>query len=297
MNSSFSPLQDTWLVSSLINVTSYCHSSRDWSSILFTFISTLLDSSTTLHLITSQEHFLDFRIEDNPGMQTTNHGMLCTTSSGMCFAELILSRDKYRVTLHDCLHAPGVLVNLPPVGQMLEKGWDCEFKGSCGGGAPCYQLSYNGNILGSLPLIGNLCHVDLHFVHPAELTLCTQFLKEISAVAKSWTMLDLWHAQMGHPGGESVKCLPLIATGVQIDPTKLLLHCEACIMAKHLCKHHPLSKTPCTGHMLDLIHSDLCSLFPVRTPHAKLYFIVFLDDHSHLLNIQLLTSKDQALDV
>jgi transposase InsO family protein len=31
------------------------------------------------------------------------------------------------------------------------------------------------------------------------------------------------------------------------------------------------------------------------TPHSKRYFIVFLDDHTHILNIQLLASKDQAL--
>ena len=48
--------------------------------------------------------------------------------------------------------------------------------------------------------------------------------------------------------------------------------------------------------MLDLIHSDLCGPFPICTPHVKLYFIVFLHDHTHLLNVQLLATKDQALD-
>ena len=28
----------------------------------------------------------------------------------------------------------------------------------------------------------------------------------------------------------------------------------------------------------------------------KLYFVVFLDDHTHIINVQLLASKDQALD-
>jgi hypothetical protein len=48
--------------------------------------------------------------------------------------------------------------------------------------------------------------------------------------------------------------------------------------------------------MLELIHSDLCGPFPVSTPHGKLHFILFLDDHSNLLNLQLLATKDQALD-
>lgn len=48
--------------------------------------------------------------------------------------------------------------------------------------------------------------------------------------------------------------------------------------------------------MLDLVHSDLCGPFPVRMPHGKSYFIIFLDDYTHLINIQLLATKDQALE-
>jgi hypothetical protein len=66
-------------------------------------------------------------------------------------------------------------------------------------------------------------------------------------------------------------------------------------MAKHPHKPYPLSNEPHTSHMLDLIHSDLCSPFPTATPHGKLHFVVFLDDHTNLLSLQLLTIKDQAL--
>jgi len=34
---------------------------------------------------------------------------------------------------------------------------------------------------------------------------------------------------------------------------------------------------------------------PDATPHLKHYFIIFLNDHTHALNIQLLAMKDQAL--
>lgn len=67
-------------------------------------------------------------------------------------------------------------------------------------------------------------------------------------------------------------------------------------MSKHPCCLYPPLQSPRASHMLNLIHSDLCGPFPVRIPHRKLYFIVFLDDHSHLVNVQLLASKDQALE-
>lgn len=44
------------------------------------------------------------------------------------------------------------------------------------------------------------------------------------------------------------------------------------------------------------MHTDICGLFPTATLHGKHYFIVFLDDHTHLIKIQLLATRDQVLD-
>ncbi|KAG1875365.1 hypothetical protein C8R48DRAFT_592492, partial [Suillus tomentosus] len=98
-------------------------------------------------------------------------------------------------------------------------------------------------------------------------------------VALTW---DLWHARLGHIGGEAVKRVPLIATGVHVDKDAPLCCCEPCIIAKHLRKPFFPSAEPCMAHPLDIIHSDLCGPFPVITPHGKLHFVIFLDDHSHL---------------
>ncbi|KAI9463821.1 hypothetical protein HD554DRAFT_2026848, partial [Boletus coccyginus] len=54
-----------------------------------------------------------------------------------------------------------------------------------------------------------------------------------------------------------------ITEGVTVNINQPLSHCEACIMAKHPRKPFPPSKIPCASHMLDLIHSNLCSPFPV----------------------------------
>ena len=54
--------------------------------------------------------------------------------------------------------------------------------------------------------------------------------------------------------------------------------------------------TPPASHFLKLVHTDICGPFPTATLHGKCYFIVFLDDHTHVLNVQLLATRDQALD-
>ena len=119
---------------------------------------------------------------------------------------------------------------------------------------------------------------------------------EVSTFTKLQLTWDTWHARMGHPGGDIVHCLPLVATGVNVNIDVPSTHCESCIMAKHPCQPHPPSSTPRVKHILDLVHSNVCGPFPVQTPHRKLYFIIFLNNHTHLINVQLLSSKDQALE-
>ncbi|KAG2050953.1 hypothetical protein BDR06DRAFT_859548, partial [Suillus hirtellus] len=73
-------------------------------------------------------------------------------------------------------------------------------------------------------------------------------------VPLSW---DLWHAQLGHVGGEAVKRLPHFTKGIKVDSAHLLQTCEPCIMAKHPRRPYPSSDSPHAEHPLDLIHSDL----------------------------------------
>jgi hypothetical protein len=183
------------------------------------------------------------------------------------------------------------MINLLSVGHMLHKGWGCNFEPS----PACCQLKYQGRVLGEIPMLGNLFFVDLKFIRP-NATVSSPNSRELTAFAHLPLSWDLWHARMGHPGGDTVKRLPHFATGVKVTTSISLQKCEACILDKHPCKPYPSSQEPCTTHMLDIMHSDLCGPFPVVTPHGKLHFIIFLDDHTNLLNLQLLATKNQALD-
>jgi hypothetical protein len=221
-------------------------------------------------------------------VKTANHGTLLTSGRGDCVAELTINNRVQRIRFTQCLHAPGALVNLLSVGHMVDKGWAIHYLPSP---SRC-RLVYHGEDLGSVPMVGKLVFLDLRFIPPST----PSPLLELSAFAKTPLSWDLWHARLGHPGGEAVKCLPLFTEGTKVDKSIPLHTCEPCIMAKHPRKPYPPSTTPRAKNVLDLIHSDLCSPFPVATPHGKLHFILFLDDHSNLLNLQLLASKDQALE-
>lgn len=255
-------------------------------------LSTILNSGTTSNLIMDRSTFWDYSESSSVTVKTVNHGKLSTFGRGTCMTDLMLNNQTFRVTFTDCLHAPGAMINLLSIGHMLKKKWLCIFKHSP---ARC-QLKYYGELLGEVPMIGNHFFLNLKFVRLNSSSL-PHSPCEISAFAHSPLLWDLWHTHMGHPSGDTVKHLAKAATGIKVESSAPLQQCESCIMAKHPQKPFPPSDSPHTTYMLDFIHSDLCGPFPVTMPHAKLHFMVFLDDHMNLLNPQLLATKDQALNM
>jgi hypothetical protein len=171
---------------------------------------------------------------------------------------------------------------------MNAKGWDVNFRSDM----TC-ELAYKGNSLGFIPATGKLYAPDIEFI---PLASAPTPIPEVTAFVDTPLSLDLWHARVGHIGKEAVSRLNRVAKGIVIQSSSPLSHCESCILAKH--PHLPFhsSETERAPTFLDLIHSDVCGPVPTLTPHGKRYFIVFLDDHSHALDLQLLASKDQALE-
>ena len=57
--------------------------------------------------------------------------------------------------------------------------------------------------------------------------------------------------------------------------------------------HPPLRKS----ELLELVHSDLCGPFKVKSKGGALYFVTFIDDHSPKIWVYPLKSKDQVFDM
>lgn len=89
--------------------------------------------------------FWTFAASSSITVKTANHSSLPTSGYGKCVADLTLNDQMFHIQLTNCLHVPGVLVNLLSVGYMLCKGWACNFLLSL----RC-KLSYNGELLGNI---------------------------------------------------------------------------------------------------------------------------------------------------
>jgi hypothetical protein len=173
---------------------------------------------------------------------------------------------------------------------MNAKGWDVNFRLDM----TC-ELGYKGSLLGSIPATGKLYAPNLEFIPSSDVPPITAPSTELSTFIDVPLSLDLWHARIGHISHDAVMHLNHVTKGITIQSTSPLSHCKSCILAKHPHLPFQTSETECAAAFLDLIHSDVCDLIPTITPHGKQYFIIFLNDHTYALDLQLLALKDQAL--
>ena len=273
--------------------------SDDLTELVVNSLSTLLDSGATSHLVKRCEFFWTYNEEEARNVKTANLGVLQTRASGTCVAQFTYNGITTKVTLKDCLHAPNAFVNLLSVGRFVTADVSCTFeKGRV-------VLLKKGKSFGHGPMVNKLFLLDVKFLErpvdsPTHVNTSLVFERPSSAEVALFTKvpetLELWHYRMGHPGEPATVALLKSTTGASFSPGKPLTRCEPCIFGKQARLPAPTSSTPRSTELLQLIHVDICGPFPVATPHGKLYFVLFLDDASSVVNLQNLALRSDVRD-
>jgi transposase InsO family protein len=68
---------------------------------------------------------------------------------------------------------------------------------------------------------------------------------------------------------------------------------KGCALGKNFKKPFSRSNNR-SKEILDLIHSDVCGLMPVKHLGGSLYYVIFIDDHSRKTWLYLLKTKDEV---
>lgn len=246
-----------------------------------------MDSGSSSHPDRSCEFFWTYDPSRARNITTTNLGTLLTHAAGDCLAKVIFSGVTTILKLRDCLHTPDACANLVSVGWMVCTGLLCSFENDG------VVVSRRGNLLACGPMVGQLYALDIEFLRPPSSPTPSPS-SDVACFTQVPVTLDLWHHCLGHGGMEATHQFIKSMSGVLPLTMTTISRCEPCILGKHSCHPNPSSSRPHTTTLLELIHCNVCGPFPVETPHGKRYFIIFLDDCSSALDLQLLASKDQA---
>lgn len=268
-------------------------------------IRTIADSGCTSHCISDRSLFRTYNSSQGRSVKTANCGILPAIARGECMAILRYQGRTTRLHLSDCLHTPSVPVNLFAVGRLDDRGFGIHLKDQhCTIRTPDAD---GANIILRSPRTGKLYWLDIEFEPPpfpvpdiaTSIPVTGKPLPPSEMANYIEPPLDayLWHRRCGHISADSITKLITgnYVTGVKSTTTHFADKCEACILGRHPRRPHPSTGNR-ASRPLELVHSDTCGPFPVQTPHAKNYFIVFLDDFTNFLALVLLRTKDEALE-
>ena len=97
------------------------------------------------------------------------------------------------------------------------------------------------------------------------------------------------------------RLLSMVPTSQMASPSRppphfLSVSPVTCIVGKHPRQLFSPSEGLQSSTFLDLVHADVAGPMLAHTPHGHRYFLVILDNFTHVLDLHLLTTKDQALD-
>jgi hypothetical protein len=267
-------------------------SPEDYACITQQTFSTLLDLGCTSHLITDAAFFHSYDPSKACNVKTANHGTLLTLAHGTCVALVMYNGHQTCVTLRDCLHAPGAVINLLSAGRMVEAGFEVRMKDrKLVILAPESKGAY---VLAEGPMLNRLFFADVNFLHPDAPAVLSPMRSESVSFAPVQLTQNLWHARLSHADSDTVKERPLIGSGVVII-TSVLDKCEPCIIAKHPRGPHPAQDCH-VYNKLGLVHADLCGPFPTQSPWGELHALVLLDDHTNFNAVECLRTKDQTFE-
>ena len=123
----------------------------------------------------------------------------------------------------------------------------------------------------------------------------------VTSTARSTTSADamLWHCRLGHANHRSIGHLLKhnLIQGIQLPSDAFSNHscdsCEACLMAKmpkaaHKTREHKALEP------LEVLHSDVCGQYPVKTLGGGQYVVTLLDEFTGFVTVGILCSKKAA---
>lgn len=101
----------------------------------------------------------------------------------------------------------------------------------------------------------------------------------------------LWHLRTGHLGGDNLKLLPNMVTGMSNIGKGEVGFCDTCHEAKIVPLPHNGTRVQST-RPLERVHSDLCGPI-IPTYNGTKYFMTIIDDFTHFTVVFNLQTKSQ----
>ena len=239
----------------------------------------LYDSGASCHMSPFRHQFVSIRpIAPRPIMAADKRRFFAT-GMGDLRIRVPNGESSTPVMLRDALYAPEMALTVISINRIAKAGYSVLFEKEA-----CKIKDGGGKIVGVIPANNNGLYRVEH-VHAASST------NEVVDV-------PTLHRRMGHIAADSIRALVRsnAIQGISLTDNGQPFYCESCEYAKTTRKAIKKEREGAQASAFgEEIHSDLWGPSPLQTLGGRKYYITFTDDYSRFTRIQLLKSKDEAL--
>lgn len=180
------------------------------------------------------------------------------------------------ITMTDVLYVPDLACNLFSINKITEKGMYAVMKGNS------VDIRKGEEILAVGRKKGKLFILNLEYHNEC-----------ISYIAPTTNNNDLWHKRLGHMSKGNMLKLSQMVDGFDFKEKPTQEVCEICVQSKQSKLPHKSERIR-AQRPLQLIHSDICGPMNPESFDGMKYFITFIDDFSHFVQIRLMKNKSEA---
>ncbi|WVZ01079.1 hypothetical protein V8G54_027148 [Vigna mungo] len=245
----------------------------NYLNIAFDDCTWIVDTRASFHVTPHEGFFSSYQKGDFGTVKMGNH----VTSKIVGIGEVTLTTENgTRLVLKEVRHVPEMRLNLISVGKLDDAGMNNQFSDGK------WKLCRGSMIVARGKKEGSLYCMQGK-TYKGETNVAQEESKE------------LWHKRLGHM---SEKGLEILAKdhlqSIKRQPLEL---CEDCLVGKQRRVSFRRSENGRRkDHILDLVHSDVCSTSKKSLGGAQ-YFVTFIDDHSRKLWVYPLKRKDEVLRI
>lgn len=233
-----------------------------------------VDSGATSHMCNDRSKFVSFQ-KHNEIIALAGNNYINAIGKG----DVLIHHNNFEIILQNVLFSPELQANFISVNKAVDCGLNVKFDAN---GAVVQREDRT--------IVLNALRRDNMFVATDSATERNYAVNNISKV---------WHNRYGHLNYKSLHDLSnkKMVKGMNVNKNKnYQTNCKTCMLSKiHVLSFPKVSET-ITKELLEVVHSDVCGPFRIKSVGGAKYFVTFIDDKSRRIFVYFMKNKSEVFD-
>jgi len=238
-----------------------------------------LDTGCSNHMTGKKSWFSELDDSVNRKIRFADNSIVCAAGIGKV---LIHRKDGKKACITDVLYVANMRSNLISIGQLLQKG---------------YTMKVEAQTM-------KVFDIKNRLILKAPLSKQRTFKINISVIEDKCLLSEvksenwLWHQRYGHINFRNLNMLSEKKMVQGLPKIKLPNEvCDMCCTGKQARNSYNATVPFNATRKLEVIHSDVCGPFEVKSIGENRYFVTFIDEFTRKLWIYLLAKKGEVFGV